>query len=62
MDGSSVPLEDRPLADEAKAMVTSHDLPPSPEGTNLDAFVEFFTMLSFADRHGYDPEVDYRKS
>jgi len=54
------PWDVRPLSNEAKAMVTSGELPPAPERGNVDALAAFFCG-GFAERCGYDPNKDYRK-
>jgi hypothetical protein len=54
------PWDDRPLSNAAKEMVTSGNLPPAPEGGNVEALAAFF-CVGFAERHGYDPKKNYRK-
>jgi hypothetical protein len=55
------PWDDRPLSSEAKAMVTSDNLPPAPEHGNADALTAFF-CVGFTASCGYNPSKDYRKS
>ena len=55
------PWVDRPLMEEELAIVNSHDIPPGVEGMNMEALPTYIESLSFAPRHGYDPQTDYRK-
>ena len=55
------PWVDRPLNEEGLAIVNSNDVPPEIEGMNMEVFPTFMESLIFADKHGYDPQTDYRK-
>ena len=55
------PWVDRPLKEEELAIVNSHDLPPGIEGMNMEVLPTFIECMNFADKHGYEPQTDYRK-
>ena len=54
------PWNERPISEDLKAVVNSHDIPPLPKGANPEAVMELFRCLGFASDHGYSMETDYR--
>ena len=54
------PWVDRPLKEEELAIVNSHDM-PEIEGMNLEVIQTFIECQTFASKHGYEPQTDYRK-
>ena len=56
------PWKIRPITDEMKAMVNSHELPPGPDGMNMGALAEVAGMLGVCNQFGYDSDNDYRKT
>lgn len=55
------PWKDRPLPDDIKAAVQSHDSPPLLKEMDPEGMVEFFNALSCTVPFGYDMENDYRE-
>lgn len=59
--GLQSPWKYHSVSDEQKAQALSDELPPPPDGMDLETLKEYVWIYRIANRYGYDPETDYRE-